>query len=42
MSKVKITYKKTKRGGIGKIVKEVYLRKDISCGLLNCAFCSSS
>lgn len=29
-------YEKYRRGGIGKKVKEVYLRDDISCGLVNC------
>jgi hypothetical protein len=27
-----VSFKKTRKGGIGKIVKQVYLRNDIPCG----------
>lgn len=33
---MKVNYKKTRRGCVGKICKEVYLRQDISCGLKDC------
>lgn len=39
MSTYKEGYKKTRRGQIGKIVEEVYLRRDISCGYKNCSHC---
>ncbi len=32
-------YKKTKRGRFFKVVNEVYLRTDISCGVENCSLC---
>ncbi|KRX06611.1 Nucleic acid-binding, OB-fold [Pseudocohnilembus persalinus] len=40
MSTIKINYRKTKRGQIGKIVEEVYLRRDVSCGYKGCSICS--
>ena len=36
----RISFKKTKRGKIRKLVKEVYLRDDIPCGF-ECSFCDS-
>lgn len=35
-----ITFRKTKRGRIQKITKEVYLRADIPCGYENCPYCT--
>lgn len=36
----KVFLKKTKKGSIVKIVREHYLRDDISCGSENCENCS--
>ncbi|KAK3581182.1 hypothetical protein CHS0354_024716 [Potamilus streckersoni] len=36
----KIFLKKTKKGGVMKIVREHYLRDDITCGTEICAFCN--
>ena len=38
----RISYKKTKRGKIRKLVKEIYLRDDISCGFYSCQVCEIS
>lgn len=35
----KVFIKKTKRGGVMKIVREHYLRDDITCGSRVCGFC---
>ncbi|KAJ3063610.1 exosome catalytic subunit dis3, partial [Rhizoclosmatium hyalinum] len=32
--------RKTKRGGVIKVVKELYLRDDVGCGLPGCAKCA--
>lgn len=40
MLKSKVFLKKTKRGGVLKIVREHYLRDDISCGHIDCQKCS--
>lgn len=34
-----IVLKKTRRGRVRRIVREVYLRDDITCGILGCAIC---
>lgn len=39
MSTIKVSYRKTRRGQIGKIVEEIYLRRDISCGYKKCPHC---
>lgn len=37
-----IAFRKTKRGRIQKIIKEVYLRPDIPCGYEGCPYCTQS
>ena len=39
MRKLKILVKKTRFNKIQKIVKEVYLRTDIPCGITECKSC---
>ncbi|KAI8616572.1 hypothetical protein BC830DRAFT_1063292 [Chytriomyces sp. MP71] len=34
--------RKTRRGGVIKVVKELYLRDDIRCGVSGCALCASA
>ena len=38
---IKQVYRKTRRGKFQKIVKEVYLSKEIPCGLASCQTCES-
>ena len=37
----RVSFKKTKRGKIRKIVREIYLRDDIPCGFSDCMQCSN-
>ena len=39
---LKKEYKQTKKGKIIKLVKEIYLRNDIPCGLDSCTFCENN
>ena len=39
MLKSKTFVKKTRKGGVMKIVREHYLREDVSCGINNCQPC---
>ena len=39
---LKTAYRKTKRGRVLKLTKEVYLRKDIPCGFESCPFCETN
>ena len=40
MLKTKTFVKKTRKGGVVKVVREHYLRDDISCGAENCDSCN--
>ncbi|KAJ3031722.1 UNVERIFIED_CONTAM: hypothetical protein HDU68_000657 [Siphonaria sp. JEL0065] len=37
-----IHVRKTKRGGVVKVVKELYLRDDVSCGVASCSKCAKN
>jgi exosome complex exonuclease DIS3/RRP44 len=36
----RVSYKRTRRGKIRKLVRPVYFRDDISCGVISCSICS--
>lgn len=36
---LRITLKKTRRGQVRRIVREIYLRDDITCGISGCEIC---
>ena len=36
----RVSYKRTRRGKIRKLVRPIYFRGDISCGLMGCSVCS--
>ena len=42
MLKTKTFVKKTRKGGVMKIVREQYLRDDVWCGVKNCSHCSQA
>ena len=37
---VRISYKRTRRGKVRKIVRPVYFREDLSCGVVGCSLCA--
>lgn len=42
MLKSKTFVKKTRKGGVMKIVREHYLRDDVCCGVVDCPRCSQT